>query len=158
MSRIISSAVLISFVVIGVVSGQAQRSPASVDDLLTEIQALRADINRASSASVRAQLVTARVTVQELRVSTAAQQLANVRQQLAESRIRLAPSTDQIKPAQESNSQILAPLRYTVQQEQRRSRDLLNEEAELMRMLDGEELRWAEFNARLDDLERSLSR
>jgi hypothetical protein len=158
MSRIISSAVLISFVVIGVVSGQAQRSPASVDDLLTEIQALRADINRASSASVRAQLVTARVTVQELRVSTAAQQLANVRQQLAESRIRLAPSTDQIKPAQETNSQILAPLRYTVQQEQRRSRDLLNEEAELMRMLDGEELRWAEFNARLDDLERSLSR
>jgi hypothetical protein len=158
MSRIISSAVLISFVVIGVVSGQAQRSPASVDDLLTEIQALRADINRASSASVRAQLVTARVTVQELRVSTAAQQLANVRQQLAESRIRLAPSTDQIKPAQETNSQILAPLRYTVQQEQRRGRDLLNEEAELMRMLDGEELRWAEFNARLDDLERSLSR
>jgi hypothetical protein len=158
MGRFITSAVLISFVVIGVVSGQAQRSPASVDDLLTEIQALRADINRAASASIRAQLVTARVTVQELRVSTAAQQLANVRQQLAESRIRLAPSTDQIRPAQETNSQILSPLRHTVQQEQRRSRELLNEEAELMRMLDGEELRWAEFNTRLDDLERALSR
>lgn len=158
MGRFIASAVLISIVIIGVVSGQSQRSPATADDLLAEIQAMRAEINRAASASIRAQLLTARVTVQELRVSTAAQQLANVRQQLAESRIRLAPSTDQIKPAQETNSQILAPLRYTVQQEQRRSRELLNEEAELTRMLDGEELRWAEFNARLDDLERALSR
>ena len=158
MGRFITSAVLISCVIIGAVSGQAQRSPASVDDLLAEVQALRADINRAASASIRAQLLTARVTVQELRVSTAAQQLANVRQQLAESRIRLAPSTDQIRPAQETSSQILAPLRYTVQQEQRRSRELLNEESELTRMLDGEETRWAEFNARLDDLERTLSR
>ena len=158
MGRFITSAVLISFVIIGAVSGQAQRSPASVDDLLAEVQAMRAEINRVASASIRAQLLTARVTVQELRVSTAAQQLANVRQQLAESRIRLAPSTDQIRPAQETSSQILAPLRYTVQQEQRRSRELLNEEAELTRMLDGEETRWAEFNARLDDLERTLSR
>jgi hypothetical protein len=144
--------------VIGVASGQSQRPAASIDDLLAEIQAMRAEINRAASASIRAQLLTARVTVQELRVSTAAQQLANVRQQLAESRIRLAPSTDQIKPAQETNSQILAPLRYTVQQENRRSRELLNEEAALTRMLDGEETRWAEFNARLDDLERTLTR
>ena len=158
MGRMITGAVLISLVVIGVVSGQAQRPPAAVDDLLSEIQALRADINRAASASIRAQLLTARVTVQELRVSTAAQQLANVRQQLADSRIRLAPSTDQIRPAQESNSQILAPLRYTVQQEQQRRRELLNEETEIVRMLDGEEQRWAEFNARLDDLERTLSR
>jgi hypothetical protein len=158
MGRFIICAVLISFVVIGAASGQPQRSPATVDDLLSEIQALRTEINRAASASIRAQLLTARVTVQELRVSTAAQQLANVRQQLAESRIRLAPSTDQIRPAQETSSQILAPLRHTVQQEQRRSRELMNEEAELVRMLDGEEQRWAEFNTRLDDLERALPR
>ena len=158
MGRFAASVVLVSVVIVGVVSGQSQRRAATIDDLLAEISAMRAEINRAASASLRAQMLTARVTVQELRLSTAAQQLANVRQQLAESRLRLAPSTDQIRPAQENNSQILAPLRYTIQQEQQRSRELLNEEAELTRLLEGEETRWAEFNARLDDLERALAR
>ena len=144
--------------VVGAVSGQSQRSPATLDDLLTEMRGMRGDINRAASASVRAELLTARVTLQELRLSTAAQQLANVRQQLAESRLRLAPSTEQIKPAMETTSQILAPLRYTVQQEQQRNRVLQNEEAALMRLIQGEENRWTEFNSRLDDLERALSR
>ena len=117
---------------------------------------MRGDINRAASASVRAELLTARVTLQELRLSTAAQQLANVRQQLAESRLRLAPSTEQIKPAMETTSQILAPLRYTVQQEQQRNRVLQNEEAALRRLIEDEENRWAEFNSRLDELERGL--
>jgi predicted nucleic acid-binding Zn-ribbon protein len=97
------------------------------------------------------------MTLQELRLSTTAQQLANIRQQLAESRIRMAPSTDQIKPALETNSQILAPLRYTVQQEQRRTQELREEEAQLLRLIESEEGRWSEFNARLADLERSLS-
>ena len=145
---------LLTLVVVGVVSGQSQRSPATLDDLLTEIRGMRGDINRAASASVRAELLTARVTLQELRLSTAAQQLANVRQQLAESRLRLAPSTEQIKPAMETTSQILAPLRYTVQQEQQRNRVLQNEEAALRRLIEGEESRWAEFNSRLDELER----
>jgi hypothetical protein len=57
----------------------------------------------------------------------------------------------------ETNSQILAPLRYTVQQEQRRTQELRNEEAELMRLVESEEDRWVDFNARLDELERSLS-
>lgn len=154
-------AFLIIVCVIGgalVVSGQAQRPPATVDELLTEIRAMRGDMNRASSAIVRAQLLTARVTLQELRLSTAAQQLSSVRQQLAESRLRLAPSSEQIKPAMETTSQILAPLRYTVQQEQQRNRVLQNEEAALMRLIQGEESRWTDFNARLDELEKALWR
>ncbi len=139
-------------------SGQAQRSPATLDELLVEIQGMRAEINRAASASLRAQLLTARVTLQELRLNTAAQQLANVRQQLAESSLRLAPSTDQIKPALETKSQMLAPLRYTVQQEQRRNRELQNEEAALTRSIEAEESRWTDFYSRLDELEQALSR
>ena len=149
--------ICLAVVVVGGAAGQAQRSPATLDDLVTEVRTMRAEMNRAASASIRAQLLTARMTLQELRLSTAAQQLANVRQQLADSRIRLAPSTDQIKPAMETNSQILAPLRYTVQQEQRRTQELRNEEAELMRLVESEEDRWVDFNARLDELERSLS-
>jgi chromosome segregation ATPase len=143
--------------VAGVVSAQAQRSPATLDDLLDEIRGMRAEINRAASASARTQLLTARLMLQELRLGTAAQQLANVRQQLAESRLRLAPSTDQIKPALDTNSQILAPLRYTLEQEQRRNRELREEEAELTRVISSEERRWTDFHSRLDELERSLS-
>ena len=147
----------LAVVAVGGAAGQAQRPPATLDDLVAEVRAMRGEINGAATASMRTQLLTARMTLQELRLSTAAQQLANVRQQLAESRIRLAPSTEQIRPALETNSQILAPLRYTVQQEQRRTQELRNEEAELMRLVESEEERWADFNARLDDLERTLS-
>src|SRR5687767_9473550 len=91
--------VLLSALVVGITSGQAQRPPATFDDLVAEVRSFRADMNRAASANMRAQLLTARMTLQELRLSTAAQQLANIRQQLAESRLRMAPSTDQIKPA-----------------------------------------------------------
>jgi hypothetical protein len=149
--------ILLSTLVVGIMSGQAQRSPATLDDLVTEVRSMRAEINRAASASVRAQLLTARMTLQELRLSTAAQQLASVRQQLAESRIRMAPSTDQIKPALETNSQILAPLRYTVQQEQRRNQELRDAEAQLMRLIEADESRWSDFNARLGDLERAAA-
>jgi hypothetical protein len=149
--------ILISSLVVAITSGQTQRSPATLDDLVAEVRAMRAEINRAATASVRAQLLTARMTLQELRLSTAAQQLASVRQQLAESRIRMAPSTDQIKPALETNSQILAPLRYTVEQEQRRTRELRDAEAQLMRLIEAEEGRWSDFNARLADLERTAS-
>jgi chromosome segregation ATPase len=150
-------AVLLSLLVAGITSGQAQRPPATLDDLVTEVRSMRAEINRAASASMRAHLLTARMTLQELRLSTAAQQLATIRQQLAESRLRMAPSTDQIKPALETNSQILAPLRYTVQQEQSRNQELRAEEAQLMRLIQSEEGRWSEFNARLTDLERVLA-
>jgi chromosome segregation ATPase len=140
-----------------VVSGQPQRPSATLDDLLEEIQGLRAEMNRAASVNLRTQLLAARMTLQEVRLSTAGQQLASVRQQLAESRLRLAPSTDQIKPALETNSQILAPLRYTLQQEQQRNRELRQQEAELSRLIEAEESRLLDVNSRLDDLERALS-
>jgi outer membrane murein-binding lipoprotein Lpp len=44
-------------------SGQVQRSPATLDDLVTEVRAMRGEMNRAASASIRAQLLTARMTL-----------------------------------------------------------------------------------------------
>jgi predicted nucleic acid-binding Zn-ribbon protein len=157
MLRAIVIGTCLAIIAVGGAAGQAQRPAATLDDLVTEVRAMRVEINRAASASIRTQLLTARMTLQELRLSTAAQQLSNVRQQIAESRIRLAPSTDQIKPAMETNSQILAPLRHSVQQEQRRTQELRNEEAELMRLVESEESRWVDFNARLDEMEQALA-
>ena len=74
----ISLAVLL---VLGV-SGQAQRSPATVDDLLAEMRGLRADLNQSSTASVRAQLLVGRLQLQEVRINTLGRDLTDIRQRL----------------------------------------------------------------------------
>jgi len=43
------------------------RSP--FDELLTEVRALREDVNQAASASIRAQLIVARLQLQEQRIN-----------------------------------------------------------------------------------------
>ena len=72
--------VLAGFFVIGAisVSGQPQRNPATLDDLVVEIRGLRADLSRTSGASMRMQLLTARLTLQEQRISALAAQHADV--------------------------------------------------------------------------------
>jgi chromosome segregation ATPase len=151
-------AVAVAALVVAVVSGQPQRSPAALDDLLAEVRAMRAEINRAAAASMQTQLVTARLRLQESRVVSLAQQLSSVRQQMAQTQLALAPYTTQMKQAQETNSEILAPLRSTIDQLQRRDRELQAEEAEIARLLRSEESRWAEVNDRLSQLEQSLAR
>jgi len=139
-----------------IISGQPQQRPAAQDDLLAETRALRADMNRAAENAIRAQLVTARLTMQVERLSTLSQQLNNVRQQLAQSQLTLAPFTLQLKQAQESNSEILAPLRNTVEQAQKRDQELRAQEAELSRLIASEENRLSDFNSQLDQIERAM--
>ena len=104
-------ACVLAIVVGSMVSGQPQQRPATQDDLLAEIRGLRADMNRIAQNTVRVQLVTARLTLQESRLNTLAQQRNSVRQQLSQSPLILAPFALQLKQAQESNSEIFAPLR-----------------------------------------------
>ena len=137
---------------------QQQQRPATLDDLVAEVRALRAEIKRAASDSMRTQLLTARLASHEVRMSTLGQQLADVRQQLAESRLTLAPFADQLKVAQETNSPILAPLRNTLEQVQSRDKVLRAQETELTRLIESEEDRSVDFSARLDEIERSLAR
>jgi chromosome segregation ATPase len=145
-----------AIVLASVVAGQQQQRPATLDDLTAEVRGLRADIKRASSDSLRTQLLTARLASYEVRISTLGQQLADVRQQLAQNRLTLAPFADQLKQAQETNSQILAPLRNTLEQVASRDRVLRGQETELTRLIESEENRWEVFNSRLDEIERSL--
>jgi septal ring factor EnvC (AmiA/AmiB activator) len=140
-----------------VLLGQPSQRPATNDDLLAEIRGLRADMKRAAETTLRAQLVTARMTLQEGRVNSLAQQLAGVRQQLSESQLTLAPFAAQLKQAQETNSQILTPLRNTLEQVQRRERELRAQETELSRLIVAEEARWIDLQSGLEDVERSLS-
>ena len=139
-----------------IVLGQAQQKPATLDDLVAEVRGIRADIERASSDSLRTQLLTARLASHEVRISALGQQLADVRQQLAQNRLTLAPFADQLKQAQDTNSPILAPLRNTLEQVESRDRVLRAQETELTRLIESEENRWEAFNSRLDEIERSL--
>jgi len=140
------------------VSGQQQAKPGTIDDLLTELRGLRADFAKAKTDSIRTQLLTSRVVLQELRISTMSQQLSGVQQQMAENRLTLAPFADQLKQAQDSNSQIFAPIRNTLEQVENRDRVLQAQESELTRQITTEQDRWRDLAARLDEMERSLAR
>src|SRR6188472_3387774 len=66
---------IVGFIAVAL-SAQAQRSIASLDELLTEVR-------RLSSASIRTQLLTARLQLQEQRVYTASRQVTDVQTELA---------------------------------------------------------------------------
>src|SRR5262245_26659226 len=59
--------------------GQAERSSATLDDLLSEIRGLRADLGQQSSATLRTQLLVARLTLQEQRINALGGQLNETR-------------------------------------------------------------------------------
>lgn len=150
-------AALLAAAVSTVLLGQPSQRPATNDDLLAEIRGLRADMKRSAETTLRAQLLIARMALQEGRVSSLAQQLASVRQQLSESQLTLAPFAAQLKQAQETNSQILTPLRNTLEQVQRRERELRAQEIELSRLIAAEEARWLDLQSGLEEVERSLA-
>jgi len=136
--------------------GQPQQRPATTDDLLAELREMRRDMKELTTMSVRAQLDASRLTLQEARLNTLAQQLGSVRQQIAQSQLTLAPFAAQLKQAQETSSEILAPLRTTIELVQRREAQLRAQEAELTRAITTEENRMMELRAQLDQIERTL--
>jgi hypothetical protein len=68
---------------IGALSAQAQRNPATLDDLVNEVRGLRVEVSRAAGASMRMQLLVARLQLQEQRIITVAGQLTEVRRLLS---------------------------------------------------------------------------
>ena len=97
--------------------------------LLTEVRALRSDLNHAAAASLRLQVLLARSAVQDHRISSLASQLAAVRQQQLAS-VGKGPQT--------------------------KENALRAQEAELSALLAAEQERRDRGNAQLDDLARSL--
>src|SRR5262245_23149863 len=67
---------VVSAVAVG--SGQAQRGPATMDDLLVEIRGLRADLAQTAGANTRMQLLVARLTIQEQRVNAVLREYAAI--------------------------------------------------------------------------------
>jgi hypothetical protein len=161
----------LAVLVVAVASGQAQRSPATLDDLLTEIRGLRADLSQQSGASLRTQLLVARLTLQEQRINALAGQLNETRRALNGKQgdpespvIRLKRFEDVVQArtappdALAEMEQMLPRLRQDAAIWQRDEAAHRSQENEISALLATEQNRWTEFNSRLDDLERTLSR
>ena len=170
MWRGIAIGTCLALLVVGMVSGQGQRSPATLDDLLREIRGLREDLNESLRSTTRSQLVMGRVQVQEQRIATFKGEVFNTHMLLrmaAQERERtenLAASVeDGIRSGNLSTERArqlekeLADVKDRLLREQRTESELRYREAELMSALAIEQNRGADFNSRLDDLERALS-
>ena len=154
-------------VVAAIVSAQTERKAATLDDLLGEIQGLRADLGRTAHATMRMQLLIARLSLQEQRIAVLANQRADVSARLAaavrervevETRVKNHQDAipranlqmrEEIESALKGDSQVLS-------QRLEAERQLRLQETDLTGMIESERGRWQDFNVRLDELERSL--
>jgi hypothetical protein len=153
-----------------VAAAQSARSAvqpgASADELVNEVRGLRAEFNQAVGSSLRTQLLVARLQIQEQRVNAVGRQLADVQERLASVRQgqaamveRLAASEEgqqRLPPEDRSDDQIRA-LKLQQEQIQKREQDLRAQESAASNSLAAEQSRWAQINASLDALERSLA-
>ena len=173
MSRLFRSLVicgLTGFAVVTGVSGQARQSspaPANpMEELLVEVRALRADINRASAASMRGQLLGMRLQLQEQRISGVARQLADVQQRLRDNEQARSTFAAQLKMfegnVEEKDKKefehVMAPLKAHTEQLEKNEEQLKTEEAALLQQLADEQSRWSRFNVMVEELEKAVAK
>jgi hypothetical protein len=150
-------------------SGQSQRQPATLDDVVAEIRALRADLKASAAATTRTQLLTARLQLQEQRITVLANQRADVTTRLGvESRLRedaerRVRTFEENKNTNESLGISRAELEGTERhfkseyaQHRSAEQQLRAQESDFSAQIAAEQNRWQDFNDRLDELERSL--
>jgi hypothetical protein len=171
--------VIVGIVMLGLVAGlsaQAGQNGQTItgfSDLLADVRGLRADLNQAAGASMRAQLLVARLSLQEQRIATLGKQLTDVQAQLLTAVHEHTDIEAQIKRFSEEaadgsflslpieqrrdlESHIREMKASLLPQKQLAEQQLRTQESELAAVIAGEQSRWSDFNARLDEIERSL--
>jgi hypothetical protein len=154
----------------GSLSAQSDRPAAFLDDLLAEVRALRGEISRASAVSIRTQLLTARLQLQEQRILFGSRQLAEVQRLIATARqqsnaaelslqlVNLDEARRTLTPGElEDFEREIAQRKFQLQGKVEAEQQLSTQERELFNSLSAEQGRWADFNQRLDEIERSLA-
>ena len=168
-SRAVVAGGLLAMGLAVVVSGQAGQPPAAartpIDELLVEVRAIRADLDRAAAASLRGQLLGMRLQLQEQRIATLSRQLSDVQErQRANQQTRtsltaavsmFAGNKDQTPEVRQQMNTVFGPLKQQLAALDKADADLKNEEAALIGQLQDEQNRWAAFNGQVEELERS---
>jgi predicted nucleic acid-binding Zn-ribbon protein len=149
-------------------AGTAGQSTSSSDPLLAEVRALRAELNQAAGASIRAQLLVARLTLQEQRMNTVSKQLIDVQTQRIGNDGGIAQMSSRQKQIEnmlggqlsaETRGQLedeSAALKAPMKNMRQRSQELSEQEAALSGQLASEQSRWIDFNSRLDQIETEM--
>lgn len=140
----------------------------SMDELLAELRALRADLDRAAAASMRGQLLGMRLQLQEQRIAALSRQLSDIQQRLRENtqtRNWIASSLkmfglEKSQAGQEKAEQmamVFKPLKDQLANLDKLDAELKAEEAHLSAQLQEEQNRWAAFNGQIEELERAAA-
>jgi septal ring factor EnvC (AmiA/AmiB activator) len=149
-----------------VAAGQGStRQDGSMEALVNEIRALRADLNRVAGANIRAQLLFGRLQLQEQRTITLSRQLDTIQEQLTKTTAQRAELEDRLKELEESPpTQIPLEERQGMERSvrreltslQAREQQLRQQQSSLSAAVADEQARWTDFSSRLDELERAL--
>jgi chromosome segregation ATPase len=151
----------------GVASGQGRRPEATLDELVVEVQALRAEMNHAAAASIRAQLLVGRLQMEDQRIAGVMREIEAVQADLAantqlrgDSAARIRTLEDALASAgpelREEADNRLAAAKSAAQQAERRQQALKRRENGLAKELQEDQARWRELNERLQNFEQSI--
>lgn len=171
--RITAVAIAMSAILVVGVTGSArgqQRTPptttaATMDDVLNELRALRAELKESSAASLRAQLLVARLQLQEQRINTVWRQLSEVDDKLqANEQGRGAPEQVLklmgVEPGGEPPKEmgpIVEMFRNQLAANAKTDSDLKLRQTELMQLMTQEQSQWSILNAQLEALEKAVT-
>ena len=153
----------------GVASGQAHRPDATLDELVVEVQAMRAEMNQAAAASIRAQLLVGRLQMEDQRIAGLVRDLEAVQADLAANAHARAESAATLKVLEEAvmgaTSDVrddaekqLAAAKAAAQESDRRQQLLKRRESAMSKELQEDQARWQDLNARLENFEQSIPR
>jgi chromosome segregation ATPase len=145
------------------------RTDDPIRELLSEVKLLRQALERASTVGTRIQLLVARVQLQEQRIGDLSRRLNDVRAELRDVDREAAVLQPQVAAMQEATQaedpqerraaeEAAGMLSSQVETLERRRQELTGEESFISQQIAAEQGRWTDFNARLEDLERSLSK
>jgi hypothetical protein len=139
-------------------------TPATLDDVLNELRALRTELRESSAAGLRAQLLVARLQLQEQRINTVSRQLSEVEDKLAATEKNRAAPEQVLKmmglePGAEPPKEMAGVLEMFKNQltaSEKADSDLKLRQTELMQLMAQEQSVWTTFNAQLETLETAL--
>ena len=157
---------LMAPMLMGALLGQAPSPaprPASMDDVVAEVRALRTEMKQSAEAGLRAQLLVARLQVEEQRISGLARQLSETEQEIRALDGARNPWLEQMlkefdkNPPEPGEVDMMAGLRAQLEKIQNGDPVLKERQASLSRQLADEQARWIAFNAQLEGLEKSVT-
>jgi outer membrane murein-binding lipoprotein Lpp len=157
---LMAPAVLALTLFAGQSSSVAPPRSSSMDDVVAEVRALRADLQQMAESSLRAQLLVARLQVEEQRIDGLARQLAETEQQMRSLEGARNPMLTQMlkqfdaEPREPGEPDMLAGVRAQLEKIENGDPVLKERQASLSRLLAEEQARWVSFNAQLEALER----